>query len=161
MCSLHLTHPSAQTLGVRCLAQESHLSRGQILLEPRFEPTTSGYMSDTLSIRATTAPKAIISFTFRICSRDMITSHPAGTPELHAGTDSEKRGTNWEGTKQRRARSKEPATPPPLSFLVWSHQEGQCLALPLAAEGAGQSTRCTGERKVCMCAQTSLTALCC
>ncbi len=29
--------------GVRCLAQGSHLSRGQFLLEPRFEPTTSGY----------------------------------------------------------------------------------------------------------------------
>ncbi len=70
MCSLHLTHPSAHTpgavgsrccapgeqLGVRCLAQGSHLSRGQFLLEPRFEPTTSGYKSDTLSIRATTAP---------------------------------------------------------------------------------------------------------
>ncbi len=81
MCSLHLTHPSAHTpgavgvrpgsswgfvrgavggssgeqLGVRCLAQGSHLSRGQFLPEPRFEPTTSGYKSDALSIRATTA----------------------------------------------------------------------------------------------------------
>ncbi len=65
MCSLHLTHPSAHTLGavgtaapgeqlgVRCLAQGSHLSRGQFLLEPRFEPT--GYKSNALSIRATTA----------------------------------------------------------------------------------------------------------
>ncbi len=59
-CSLHLTHPSAHThleqwaadaaapgeqLGVRCL------SRGQFLPEPRFEPTTSGYKSDALSIR--------------------------------------------------------------------------------------------------------------
>ncbi len=71
MCSLHLTHPSAHThleqwaagtaapgeqSGVRCLAQGSHLSRGQFLLEPRFEPTTSGYKSDALSIRDTTAP---------------------------------------------------------------------------------------------------------
>ncbi len=70
MCSLHLTHPSAHTpgavgsrrcgargavLGVRCLAQGSHLSRGQFLSEPRFEPTTSGYKSDALSTRATTA----------------------------------------------------------------------------------------------------------
>ncbi len=66
MCSLHLTHPSAHTLGadtaapgeqlrVRCLAQGSHLSRGQFLPDPRFESTTSGYKSDALSIRATTA----------------------------------------------------------------------------------------------------------
>ncbi len=45
-----------EQLGVRCLAEGSHLSRGQFLPEPRFEPTTSGYKSDTLSIRATTAP---------------------------------------------------------------------------------------------------------
>ncbi len=71
MCSQHLTHPSAHTPGavgsrhcgargavrVRCLAQGSHLSRGQFLPEPRFEPTTSGYKSDALSIRATTAPR--------------------------------------------------------------------------------------------------------
>ncbi len=75
MCSLHLTHPSAHTRGavgsqrcsaqgavwVWCLAQGSHLSRGQILPEPRFEPTTSGYKSihaiHALSIRATTAPQ--------------------------------------------------------------------------------------------------------
>ncbi len=37
--------------GIWCLAQGSQLSRGQFLLEPRFEPTTSGYMSDALSIR--------------------------------------------------------------------------------------------------------------
>ncbi len=36
-----------------CLAQGSHLSRGQFLPEPRFEPTTSNYKSDTLSTRAT------------------------------------------------------------------------------------------------------------
>ncbi len=61
MCSLHLTHPSAhleqwaadnaapgEQLGVWCLAQGSHLSRGQFLPEPRFEPTTSGYKSNTL-----------------------------------------------------------------------------------------------------------------
>ncbi len=68
MCSLHLTHLSAHThleqwaadtaapgeqLGVRCLAQGSHLSRGQFLSEPRFEPTKY----NALSIRATTAPK--------------------------------------------------------------------------------------------------------
>ncbi len=63
MCSLHLTvhthleqwaanatSPGEQ-LGVRCLAQGSHLEP-----EPRFEPTTSGYKSDALSIRAMTAP---------------------------------------------------------------------------------------------------------
>ncbi len=60
MCSLHLTHPSAHTwcsgqptlqLGVRCLAQGSHLSRGHFqpepghfLPEPGFEPTTLGYL---------------------------------------------------------------------------------------------------------------------
>ncbi len=63
MCSLYLTHPSAHTpgavdaaapgeqLGVRRLAQGSHLRRGQFLPEPRFEPTTSGYKSNALSIR--------------------------------------------------------------------------------------------------------------
>ncbi len=40
-----------EQLGVRCPAQESHLSCGQFLPEPRFEPTTSGYKSDALSIR--------------------------------------------------------------------------------------------------------------
>ncbi len=43
-----------EQLGVWCLAQGSHLSRGQYLPELRFEPTTSGYKSDALSIRATT-----------------------------------------------------------------------------------------------------------
>ncbi len=74
MCSLHLTiqvhthleqwaadtvAPGEQ-LGVRCLAQWSHLSLGQFLPEPRFEPTTLGNKSDALSdalfIRAKTAP---------------------------------------------------------------------------------------------------------
>ncbi len=69
MCSLHLTHPSAHTLGtvgsrrcgargavgVQCLAQGSHFSRGQVLPGLRFEPTTSGYKSDALSTRTTTA----------------------------------------------------------------------------------------------------------
>ncbi len=50
-----------EQLGVRCLAQGSHLSRGieggenaHYLLplpDPKFEPTTSGYKSDALSIR--------------------------------------------------------------------------------------------------------------
>ncbi len=40
-----------EQLGVRCLAQGSHLSHGQFQPEPRFEPTTSGYKSDALSIR--------------------------------------------------------------------------------------------------------------
>ncbi len=39
-------------VGGSCLAQGSHLSRGQFLPEPRFEPTTLGYKSDALSIRA-------------------------------------------------------------------------------------------------------------
>ncbi len=42
--------------GVRWLAQGSHLSRGQFLPEPRFEPTTSDYKSDALS---TTAPPVL------------------------------------------------------------------------------------------------------
>ncbi len=71
MCALHLTHPSAHThleqwaanaaapgeqLGVRSLAQRSHLSRRQFLPEPRFEPTTSGYKSDALAIRPKLTP---------------------------------------------------------------------------------------------------------
>ncbi len=48
--------------GEQCLVQGSHLSRGQFLPEPRFEPTTSGYKSDALCIRATTAPGYVISY---------------------------------------------------------------------------------------------------
>ncbi len=51
------TAAPGEQLGVRCLAQGSHLSRGLFLPEPRFEPTTSGYKSDALSIGATTAHK--------------------------------------------------------------------------------------------------------
>ncbi len=40
-----------EQLGVRCLAQGSHLSCGQFLAEPRFEPTTLGYKSNPLSTR--------------------------------------------------------------------------------------------------------------
>ncbi len=43
--------PPGEQFGVQCLAQGSHLSRGQFLPEPRFEPTTSGYKSNALSIR--------------------------------------------------------------------------------------------------------------
>ncbi len=46
-----------EQLEVQCLVQGSHLSLGQFLPEPRFEPTTSGYKSDALSIRAMTAPQ--------------------------------------------------------------------------------------------------------
>ncbi len=57
-----------EQLGVRCLAQGSHLSRGQFLLELRFEPTTSGYKSNALSIRAMTAPNDSFEFyRFRFC----------------------------------------------------------------------------------------------
>ncbi len=66
MCFLHLTHPSTHTpgavgsrhggageqSGVRCLAQGSHLSRGQFLPEPRFEPITSGYKSRHIKDRS-------------------------------------------------------------------------------------------------------------
>ncbi len=45
------TAAPGEQLGVRCLAQGSHLSRGQFLLELRFEPTTSGYKSNALSTR--------------------------------------------------------------------------------------------------------------
>ncbi len=75
MCSLHLTHPSAHThthleqweadtaasgeqLGVRYLAQGSHLSRGQFLPEPRFKPTTLDYKSNALS-NAPRLPRAL------------------------------------------------------------------------------------------------------
>ncbi len=51
------TAAPGEQLGVRCLAQGSHLSRVQFLLESRFELPTSGYKS-ALSIRATTAPKS-------------------------------------------------------------------------------------------------------
>ncbi len=52
-----------EQLWVRCLAQGTLLSRGQFLPEPRFEPTTLGYKSDALSIRAmTNANTFLISF---------------------------------------------------------------------------------------------------
>ncbi len=43
--------PTLRQVGVRWLAQGSHLSRGQMLPEPRFEPTTLDYKSNALSIR--------------------------------------------------------------------------------------------------------------
>ncbi len=45
-----------EQLGVRCLAQGSHLSRGQFLPETGFEPVTSGFKSNTLSIRPRLPP---------------------------------------------------------------------------------------------------------
>ncbi len=80
MCSLHLTHPSAHTpeqwpanavapgepLEVQCLAQGSHLGRGQFLPEPRFEPTTSGYKSNALSIRPRLLYSLILSHTYAV-----------------------------------------------------------------------------------------------
>ncbi len=77
MCSVHLTHPkcthtwssgqlqqcraadtaaTGEQLGVWCLAQGSHLSRGQFLPEPRFEHTTSYYKSNALSTRPRLPP---------------------------------------------------------------------------------------------------------
>ncbi len=44
-------NPSKCTHTVRCLVQGSHLSRGQFLPEPKFEPTTSGYKSKAQSTR--------------------------------------------------------------------------------------------------------------
>ncbi len=49
---MQLTPAPGEQSGARCLAQGSHLSHGQFLPEPRFKPTTSGYKSDALSIRA-------------------------------------------------------------------------------------------------------------
>ncbi len=51
--------PLGEHLWVRCLAQGFHLSRGQFLPEPRFEPTTSGYKSNALSIRPRLPPLLI------------------------------------------------------------------------------------------------------
>ncbi len=56
------TWSSGEQLGVRCLAQGSHLSRRQFLPEPRFEPTTSGYKSDALSIRPRLSPRSSKSY---------------------------------------------------------------------------------------------------
>ncbi len=61
---------AAEQLGVRCLAQGSHLNCGQFLLEPRFEPTTSGYKSNALSIRP---PQPLISM------GDLYLTHPKCT----------------------------------------------------------------------------------
>ncbi len=49
--------PTLRRPGTWCLVQGSHLSLGQFLPEPRFKTTTSGYKSDALCIRATTAPQ--------------------------------------------------------------------------------------------------------
>ncbi len=53
------TAAPGEQLGVQWLAQGFHLSRGQFPPETRFKPTTSGYKSDALSIRATTAPVCV------------------------------------------------------------------------------------------------------
>ncbi len=53
----HLEQWEEEYLGVRCLAQGSHLSRGQFLPELRFEPTTSGYKSDAVSVRPRLPPE--------------------------------------------------------------------------------------------------------
>ncbi len=70
MCSLRthtwssgqstLRRPGEQ-LGVRCLAQGSHLSRRQFLPEMRFDPTTLGYKSNALSIRPQQPHKYFLS----------------------------------------------------------------------------------------------------
>ncbi len=71
MCSLHLTHPSAHTLGAvgsrRCGARGAvggSVPCSNVLPQSwtipagaRFEPTTSGYKSNTLSTRPTTVPR--------------------------------------------------------------------------------------------------------
>ncbi len=44
MCSLHLTHPSADIAPGSVPCQESHLSCEHFLPEPGFEPTTLGYL---------------------------------------------------------------------------------------------------------------------
>ncbi len=53
------TAAPGEQLGVRCLAQGSHLSYGQFLPEPRFEPTTSGYKSNALYIRPQLPPQSV------------------------------------------------------------------------------------------------------
>ncbi len=59
---------AAEHLGVRCLAQGSHLNCGQFLLEPRFEPTTSGYKSNALSIRPPQPLISMVTYTQNLCS---------------------------------------------------------------------------------------------
>ncbi len=70
---------SGEQLGVRCLAQGSHLSRGQFLPEPRFKPTTSGYKSDAISIRATAPSLKKKKNTFHFC-HSIIKIWPLGEP---------------------------------------------------------------------------------
>ncbi len=64
-----------EQLGVRCLAQGSHLSRGQFLPEPRFEPTTSDYNSEALSIRPQ-LPHGIIPMVPKIAVRSDVAATP-------------------------------------------------------------------------------------
>ncbi len=83
------TATSGEQSGVRCLAQGSHLSRGQFLPEPRFEPTTSGYKCDALSIRATTAPSCVGSRTGAGSGADYVGSrNVAGSVGSRNGADS-------------------------------------------------------------------------
>ncbi len=44
VCSSVSIAALGEQLGVRCLDQGSHLSRGHFLPEPGFEPTTLGYL---------------------------------------------------------------------------------------------------------------------
>ncbi len=70
MCSLHLTHSSGAVGSRHCGARGAvggsvpcsrvHLCRGHFLPEPRFEPTTSGYKSNALSIRPRLPPLLLL-----------------------------------------------------------------------------------------------------
>ncbi len=64
MFSLHLTHPSAHTLGA--VGSQLCSARGAVvdfLPEPGFEPTTLGFKSNALSIRPR-LPKSSVPYHF-------------------------------------------------------------------------------------------------
>ncbi len=88
MCSLHLTHPSTHTLGavgsrhcgageqlgVRCLAQGSHLSHWQFLQEPR-DPRPR-ITSPTLYPLGHDCPNYVpLPFFFCLRQADLLTMH--------------------------------------------------------------------------------------
>ncbi len=75
-----------EQLGVRCLAQGSHLSRGQFLPEPRFEPTNLGYKSDALPI----SYQLLQCISKNVEEKSLVDSTSAGVFQMKSGRQQSK-----------------------------------------------------------------------
>ncbi len=74
MCSLHLTHPSAYTLGAvgKCAVPGEQLGVSEFLLEPRFGPTTSDYKFNALFTRPRLPLDKLLPFDLSILILDKL-----------------------------------------------------------------------------------------